>query len=133
MESLGIPSLSILSTWFLIRPILHKELVGIVTKYGFEFSLKGLEKYSETGRAPVKSRSLDASLFLDSYGNVFPSIMWNKKIGNIRDVEYDLSRLWNNADAEMARSDIKEGKDPENWTACEAYQSIIGDIFHTLL
>ena len=95
--------------------------------------LKGLEKYSETGRAPVKSRSLDASLFLDSYGNVFPSIMWNKKIGNIRDVEYDLSRLWNNADAEMARSDIKEGKDPENWTACEAYQSIIGDIFHTLL
>lgn len=94
--------------------------------------LKGLEKYSETGKAPTKSRSMDASLFLDSYGNVFPSIMWNRKIGNVRDVDYDLSKIWHSRAADQARSEIKKGKDPENWTACEAYQSIIGDILHNL-
>ena len=92
-----------------------------------------MEKFSETGKAPTKSRSMDASLFLDSYGNVFPSIMWNKKIGNVRDVDYDLSKLWHSGAADQARFEIKEGKDPENWTACEAYQSIIGDILHNLL
>ena len=75
---------------------------------------------------------MDASLFLDSYGNVFPSIMWDKKIGNVRDVDYDLSKIWHSRAADQARSEIKKGKDPENWTACEAYQSIIGDILHNL-
>ncbi len=34
----------------------------------------------------MKSRSLEASLFIDSFGNVYPSIMWDKKIGNIKEV-----------------------------------------------
>jgi len=90
--------------------------------------LRNLIKYASTGKTPMKSKSLEASLFLDSYGNVYPSIMWNKKIGNIRDTKYSLEPLWNNSDAVEVRRLIREGKEPSQWTSCEAYQSIIGRI-----
>lgn len=90
--------------------------------------LKKLVEYVNTGTPPVRSRSLDASLFLDSYGNVYPSIMWDKKIGNIRDTGYDLMPIWKSAEAERARDVIRNGNDPGSWTACEAYQSIIGHL-----
>ena len=90
--------------------------------------LKKLDYYIKTGNTPMKGRSLDASLFLDSYGNVFPSIMWGRKIGNIRDSDYDLSKIWHNAEAEEARKLISEGKEPRAWTACEAYQTLVGNI-----
>jgi MoaA/NifB/PqqE/SkfB family radical SAM enzyme len=94
--------------------------------------LKKLVEYAETGKSPMKTKSLDASLFMDSYGNVFPSIMWNIKVGNIRDTNYDLSPIWNNQEAEKIRKLIKEGKEPDCWTACEAYQTLAGNILSLL-
>ena len=90
--------------------------------------LRKLVEYARTGKTPMRSKSLEASLFLDSYGNVYPSIMWNRKIGNIRDTEYSLEALWNSSDAKEVRRLIREGKEPSQWTSCEAYQSIIGRI-----
>jgi MoaA/NifB/PqqE/SkfB family radical SAM enzyme len=90
--------------------------------------LKWLSYYVMTGNSPMKGRSLDASLFMDSYGNVFPSIMWDRKIGNMRDVGYDLTKVWRSAEAEEARKLIREGKEPRAWTACEAYQTLVGNI-----
>ncbi|MEM3791579.1 MAG: radical SAM protein [Candidatus Micrarchaeaceae archaeon] len=90
--------------------------------------LKKLSKYALDGKAPMKSRSLDLSLFLDSYGNVYPSIMWGRKIGNIRQTGYDIMPIWNSDDANEVRRLIKEGKEPSAWTSCEAYQTIVGNI-----
>ncbi|MEM3839328.1 MAG: radical SAM/SPASM domain-containing protein [Candidatus Micrarchaeaceae archaeon] len=90
--------------------------------------LKKLAEYAKTGRTPIKSRSLDASVFIDSYGNVFPSIMWGRKIGNIRGTKYSLQPILQSSEAEEVRRLIKEGKEPDNWTACEAYQAILGNI-----
>ena len=90
--------------------------------------LKNLHEYVISGAQPMKSRSLDASLFMDSYGNVYPSIMWGRKIGNIREVDYDLMDIWHNKEAEEVRKDISEGREPSSWTACEAYQAIAGNI-----
>lgn len=95
--------------------------------------LRNLVKYIQTGESPMKSKSLDASLFLDSYGNVYPSIMWGRKIGNIRDSDYDLMPVWHNAEAMEVRKLIKEGKEPKAWTACEAYQSIVGNVSSFLI
>jgi MoaA/NifB/PqqE/SkfB family radical SAM enzyme len=92
-----------------------------------EIFLRNLVKYVETGRSPMKSRSLDASLFMDSYGTVFPSIMWDMHIGSIRDTAYSLDPIWNSDAAKLARKKILEGKEPEAWTACEAYQSIVAN------
>ncbi len=90
--------------------------------------LKNLVYYIQTGKPPMRSRSLDASLFLDSFGNIYPSIMWDKKIANIKDINYDLSKIWNSGSVKELRKAILEGKEPKHWTACEAYQSIVGDI-----
>lgn len=90
--------------------------------------LKKLVQYVETNEPPMKSRSLDASLFMDSYGNVYPSIMWGRRIGNIKDSEFSLGPIWQSQEADEVRKLIKEGKEPRSWTACEAYQTLSGDI-----
>ncbi len=90
--------------------------------------LKKLVEYARTGKSPMKTKSLDASLFLDSYGNVFPSIMWGRRVGSIRETDYDLVPIWNNSEAVEVRRIIKEGKEPDCWTACEAYQTLAGNI-----
>ncbi len=123
-----------------LRPdpaVISAELGEFIRHRRFEFGaipivegafLKKLGYYVKTGRAPMKGRSLDASLFMDSYGNVYPSIMWGRKIGNIRDSSYSLQPLWNNAEAQQVRSLIDQGKEPVAWTACEAYQTLVGNI-----
>ena len=90
--------------------------------------LKNLHEYVVSGKQPMKSRSLDASLFMDSYGNIYPSIMWGRKIGNIRETGYNLMDLWHTKEAEEVRKDISEGREPSSWTACEAYQTIAGNM-----
>jgi MoaA/NifB/PqqE/SkfB family radical SAM enzyme len=90
--------------------------------------LRRLEVFARNGKMPMRSRSLEASLFLDSWGNIFPSIMWDKKIGNIREIDYDLGNVWNSKDAKEVRRMEKEGTEPVQWTSCEAYQAIVGDV-----
>jgi len=87
-----------------------------------------LIEFAKTGKSPMRSRSLDASLFMDSYGNVYPSIMWGRKIGNIRDSDYDLMPIWHGKEAEETRKLIAAKAEPEAWTSCEAYQSIVGNV-----
>jgi Fe-coproporphyrin III synthase len=90
--------------------------------------MKGLLKFASTGKTPIKCRSLEASIFMDSWGNVYPSIMWDRKIANIRDIGYDLDGVWESEEAKEVKRLIAEGKDPQQWTSCEAYQSITGRI-----
>ena len=90
--------------------------------------LKKLVNYISTGKAPMKSRSLDVSLFMDSFGNVYPSIMWGRKVGNIKECSYSLEPIWSSNEAKEIRRLIKEGQEPGGWTACEAYQTIAGKI-----
>ncbi len=90
--------------------------------------LKNLAKFSETGKSPMRCRSLDASVFVDGWGDVYPSIMWNRKIGNIRDASYDLSALLGNEEAANVRKEIEAGREPNQWTSCESYQILLGSI-----
>ena len=119
------------------RDVVAGEIAATIKKRKFQIGaipaiegvfLKRLVDYANTGQTPIKSRSLDASLFMDSYGNVFPSIMWGRKIGSIREAEYSLEPIWHSKDADEIRELIKEGKEPSNWTACEAYQAIVGNV-----
>jgi MoaA/NifB/PqqE/SkfB family radical SAM enzyme len=119
------------------RETIANDIKHVVDRRRFELGaipiietayLKKLHSYAKTGEMPMKSRGLDASLFMDSYGNVYPSIMWDRKIGNIRDSNYGLGQMWHNSDAEEVRKLIKEGKEPASWTACEAYQTLAGNV-----
>jgi MoaA/NifB/PqqE/SkfB family radical SAM enzyme len=110
----------------------HREFEpGVIPMIEAAFARR-LVQYAKTGHSPMKSRSLDASLFMDSYGNVYPSIMWDRKIGNVRNVGYDLMPLWNNDESKGVRDDIKKGKEPNQWTSCEAYQILTGNVLSIL-
>ncbi len=119
------------------RTVLSREIAGFISKREKTVRdvalierafLRNLVKYVQTGEMPMKGRSLDASLFMDSYGNIYPSIMWGRKIGGIRESGYSLEPLWHNKEAKTVRALIKEGKEPKCWTACEAYQTLVGNV-----
>ncbi len=62
------------------------------------------------------------SLFLDAYGNIYPCLMLDRRIGNIRDGNFD--KLWISTHAESVRNYIKEGN-CSCWISCEAVPSLM--------
>ncbi len=95
--------------------------------------LRGLIQFAKTGNQPYRSESLSASVFIDSWGNVYPSIMWDKKLANLREIGFDLKNVWHSKEAEEVRQLIMEGKEPRQWTSCEAYQTILANVQSILL
>ncbi len=89
--------------------------------------LSRVRRYLETGRTPMRCHALSASCFVDSWGNVFPCTIYDRRIGSLRDVDYDLARLWNTPEADALEREIFDYRCPQCWTPCEAYQSIMGN------
>ena len=87
------------------------------------------KKYIMVQETPIDCKSLASSVFLDPYGNVFPCSIWDKKIGNIKDFDFNLSKLLKEKIVKELREQINEKSCPNCWTPCEAYQSILGSIF----
>jgi len=89
--------------------------------------LAHVRQYLETGKTPMRCHALSASCFIDSWGNVFPCTIYDRKVGSLRDVDYDLARLWNTPEADALEQEIFDYQCPQCWTPCEAYQSIMGN------
>ena len=49
--------------------------------------LSKVRRYLETGRTPMRCHALSASCFVDSWGNVFPCTIYDRKIGSLRAVD----------------------------------------------
>ncbi len=123
------------------EPIVVKEIadfidrreptVSAITIIENAFLRKMLE-YAKTGMTPMPSRSLEASVYLDSFGNVFPSIMWDMKIGNVRDTGFSLEGILEGEGAKRAIEEKRKGNEPQHWTSCEAYQSLTGSVINIL-
>ncbi|NQT08807.1 radical SAM protein [Candidatus Bathyarchaeota archaeon] len=65
------------------------------------------------------------SFFLDPYGDVYPCIFVDEKMGNVR--EEQLGDLWWTEAASEIRERIKRGICPRCWVECEAYREIHRD------
>jgi radical SAM protein with 4Fe4S-binding SPASM domain len=76
----------------------------------------------------MRCHALRASCFIDSWGNVFPCTIYDRKLGSLREVDYDLARIWQSEEARALQKEIWEYKCPQCWTPCEAYQSILGNV-----
>lgn len=85
--------------------------------------------YIKTGELPFSCRALSASLFIDSYGDIYPCSMWDRKIANIRDFNFDLNNIWNTTHVRELQRRILDGNCPRCWTPCESYQNILGNFF----
>ena len=89
--------------------------------------LRGLVRYLDTGRTPVRCHALRSSCFVDPWGTVYPCITWDRPLGSLRDHGMALGGVWAGREATNLQGDIWKGKCPQCWTACEAYQSILGN------
>lgn len=89
--------------------------------------LAHVERYLLTGRTPMRCHALSASCFVDSWGNVFPCTIYDRKLGSLREVDYDLRRIWAEPLAVRTQREIWNYDCPQCWTPCEAYQSIMGN------
>lgn len=78
----------------------------------------------------TRCASLSASCFIDPCGDVYPCIHFSRKIGSLREEGYDINRIWHGNDAVSARGEIVNKGCPGCWTPCEAYQTIMANIFH---
>lgn len=78
----------------------------------------------------VPCAAFKSSFSLLQNGDVAPCLMWNSKIGNLRDYDYDIKKIFNSEKAKHVRRLIRKGNCPICWTPCEAYQSIISNILN---
>lgn len=104
----------------------YRREIGInifdVVTIGEFIYLKGLLEYLKTGKNPFKRLVGEASIYMDSFGNVYPSILVNKKLGSIREDGYSLSKIIEKG------KEIIESDDRKHYTFCDEEASIIGDI-----
>jgi radical SAM protein with 4Fe4S-binding SPASM domain len=87
-----------------------------------------LEKYLENRVLPMRCHSLRSSCFIDPWGTVFPCITYTRPLGTLRDNDMDLGAIWNAPATTSVQQEIWNGDCPQCWTACEAYQSILGNV-----
>ena len=52
----------------------------------------------------------------------------DRRIGGLRDVDYDLRRLWASDLAVQTQREIWRYDCPQCWTPCEAYPTILGNL-----
>ena len=89
--------------------------------------MQGLIEYVRHPVGPLLPCSAGSlSLFLDPYGDVYPCIFVDERLGNIR--EASLEEIWRSEVAAKARRRIKDGDCPGCWVECEAYRDIRRDL-----
>ncbi|MFC1804608.1 radical SAM/SPASM domain-containing protein [Candidatus Omnitrophota bacterium] len=93
--------------------------------------LRHVGKYLETRKTPLSCEALRSSIFLDPQGNVYACCCDDLLAGNIRErkVDYDLRALLSCEKAVNIREQIRKGNCAQCWTPCEAYQTILANLF----
>jgi len=85
--------------------------------------------YISTGRVPLVCQAASASCFIDPEGIVYPCIGMDSPIGSLRDNKYDLYSIWRSSDRLRIRDAARAGACPGCWTPCEAYQTLLANLF----
>ena len=90
--------------------------------------LSYLDEFLQTERTPMPCHALRASCFIDPWGVVYPCITYTRPIGRLRDTGMRLAPIWQAMETREVQREIWDGQCPQCWTACEAYQSILGNV-----
>lgn len=86
-----------------------------------------LRRFVTTGLTPQPCHALRSSCFIDPWGTVYPCISFDRPIGSLRDHQMRLDPIWTGEAARATARGIWAGQCPQCWTACEAYQTILGN------
>jgi MoaA/NifB/PqqE/SkfB family radical SAM enzyme len=113
----------------LVIKYLNLVKAGNLLKFFLENEyINGVRCYLCDKRAPLRCQAMNASCFINPAGKVFSCSIYNEKVGDLRDYDYDLQALWNSSRSFIVRKNIDDGKCPSCWTPCEAYPAILGSI-----
>lgn len=104
---------------------------SIVEKLETKFLMLSLRFLSEE-KTPMSCSALSSSLFMDPYGNIYPCIVYGRKLGNIKEHSYDLKEIFKQNLLKETRNIIVGKKCPNCWTPCEAYSSIMSNTFEAI-
>ncbi len=97
----------------------HKGHIGALTMLQY---IKGAKKYLTEGRdLPCTAGS--NSFFLDPQGNVYPCLVMDEKLGNIREESFE--SIWESENTQKVRENIDKLQSPTCWLECEVYREII--------
>lgn len=111
--------LIIITRKYCSRKSIFKKLVDVTPCY-----FLNMVDFQRNPRRKFKCYSGTHSLFLDPYGNVYPCIMLNQRLGNIRERNFD--EIWFSRRARIIREYIVSGM-CACWTPCETFPSLARD------
>jgi MoaA/NifB/PqqE/SkfB family radical SAM enzyme len=100
-----------------------------IKKFLADRYIKGVFRYFKENKFPLRCQALRSSCFINSYGEVYPCVIYDRQIGDLREYDYNLNKLWSSSSALKIRNDIENQACPGCWTPCEAYPAILGDLF----
>lgn len=87
--------------------------------------LKVAAGYLTRGRARIPCSALRTNVYISESGEVYPCHTWERTLGNLRDVDFQLPRLLDSAVAARTRQEIFAEQCPGCWSPCEAYPSLL--------
>lgn len=94
---------------------------------------KHLLEYSRTGKTSVTCAAIKSNIYISEKGDVYPCTIWDKKLGSLREFDFDLASLLKSQAVLQARQQVLAKNCPNCWTPCEAFPSLVTDIKHALL
>ncbi len=92
--------------------------------------LKLGKEFFKINKTPLPCKALLTSVFIDPTGGVYPCTIFNKKLGNLRNINYDLEKILTLQNTKKIKEDIEKLNCPNCWTPCESYQTILGNLFN---
>lgn len=92
-----------------------------------------VKDYYANGKSPLPCTALASSCLIDPYWNVYPCLIWDKPLGNLRQLDFDFGALWASEMTRRTRTSIEQEQCPHCWTPCEAYPTILGNLSKALL
>ena len=90
--------------------------------------LRLADNYLKINKTPLVCQALAGSVFIDSFGYIYPCSIYSKKMVNIKEIDYNIEKYWKTVEVKKVRKEIEKGKCPHCWTPCEAYQSILAKL-----
>jgi radical SAM protein with 4Fe4S-binding SPASM domain len=83
--------------------------------------------FRDPGRL-IPCTALKASCALNAQGDIYPCLMWDRPLGNIRSAGYSIEKILADPFTSEVRFAIERKECPFCWTPCEAYQSIFNHL-----
>lgn len=84
--------------------------------------------YSEHKKTPVKCKALSSTLFIAPDGGLFPCMVFNRRLINIKEMDRDFASFWNSSVVRRVSQECSRNICPLCWSPCDAYSSICGSL-----